>query len=117
MKDEEHALGMNEQKVTLFNLRNMKVIGTLAQENEEISTFALSPNQQYLATSNRSALIRIFKMPEVVESHDFSKLECVGTFRTPNQLVLEMTFDPSSKFLAVGTSDSHIKVFDVARNF
>ena len=45
MKDEEHALGMNEQKVTLFNLRNMKVIGTLAQENEEISTFALSPNQ------------------------------------------------------------------------
>ena len=27
MKDEEHALGMNEQKVTLFNLRNMKVIG------------------------------------------------------------------------------------------
>jgi WD40 repeat protein len=56
-------------------------------------------------------------MPESVESTDFSKLECLTTFRTPNQLVLEMTFDPSSKFLAAGTSDSHIKVFDVARNF
>lgn len=117
LKDEMHALAMNDQKVTLFNLRNMKVLGTLAQENEEISTFAISPNQQYLATSNRSALIRIFKLPERLENQDFSKLECISTFKTANQLVLEMTFDPSSKFLAVGTSDSHIKVFDVARNF
>jgi len=32
-------------------------------------------------------------------------------------MVLEMTFDPSSKFLAAGTADSHVKVFDVARGF
>ena len=41
----------------------------------------------------------------------------MSTFKTSNQLVLEMTFDPSSKFLAAGTSDSNIKVFDVVRNF
>jgi U3 small nucleolar RNA-associated protein 13 len=28
-----------------------------------------------------------------------------------------MAFDPSSKFLAAGTSDSHIKIFDVSRNY
>jgi U3 small nucleolar RNA-associated protein 13 len=28
-----------------------------------------------------------------------------------------MAFDPSSRFLAAGTSDSHIKVFDVEKNF
>lgn len=117
MKDEEHALGMNDMSVTLFNLKQMQVLGTLKQENEEISTFALSPNQQYLATANKSALIRVFKMPEALSLQNFSKMECVCSFRTPNQTVLEMTFDPSSKFLAAGTSDAHIKIFDVARNF
>ena len=28
-----------------------------------------------------------------------------------------MTFDPSSKFLAAGTSDSHIKIYDVQKNY
>jgi U3 small nucleolar RNA-associated protein 13 len=32
-------------------------------------------------------------------------------------MVLELTFDPSSKFLAVGTADSAIKVFDVVKGF
>ena len=59
-------------------------------------------------------------MPEIGEDfkeEDFSKNVCLKTFKTPNQLVLEMTFDPSSKFLAAGTSDSQIKIFDVEKNF
>ena len=59
-------------------------------------------------------------MPEIGEDfkeEDFSKNFCLKTFKTPNQLVLEMTFDPSSKFLAAGTSDSQIKIFDVEKNF
>jgi WD40 repeat protein len=48
---------------------------------------------------------------------EFKKMECFKLFKTPNQLVVEMTFDPSSKLLALGTSDNHIKVFDVHRGF
>ena len=84
MKDEKHALGMNDMQVTLFNLKTMQVLGTLKQENEEISTFALSPDQQYLATSNKSDLIRIFKMPEALSYENFSKIECFSTFKTTN---------------------------------
>lgn len=32
-------------------------------------------------------------------------------------MVLELAFDPSSKFLAAGTADSHIKVFDAVKGF
>jgi len=32
-------------------------------------------------------------------------------------MVLEMNFDPSSKYLAAGTADSSIKVFDVKKGF
>jgi len=38
-------------------------------------------------------------------------------FKTLNQMVLELAFDPSSKFLACGTADSQIKVFDVRKGF
>jgi len=31
--------------------------------------------------------------------------------------VLNMSFDPTGRFLAAGTSDSHVKVFDVRKGF
>jgi WD40 repeat protein len=39
------------------------------------------------------------------------------TFKTLNQLGLEVTFDPSSRYVAIGTSDSHVKVFDTVKGF
>lgn len=32
-------------------------------------------------------------------------------------MVLEINFDPTSKFVACGTADSHIKVYDVVKGF
>lgn len=32
-------------------------------------------------------------------------------------MALEMAFDPSSRFLAVGTSNCHVQIFDVAKGF
>jgi U3 small nucleolar RNA-associated protein 13 len=44
-------------------------------------------------------------------------LEQAKQFKTTGQMVLELAFDPSSKFLAAGTADSQIKVFDVTKGF
>ncbi len=46
-----------------------------------------------------------------------AQLEQLKSFKTANQMVLELAFDPSSKFLAAGTADSQIKVFDVLKGF
>jgi WD40 repeat protein len=48
---------------------------------------------------------------------NLNSLECFKTFKTAGQMVLELSFDPSSKFLAAGTADSHVKVYDVNRGF
>ena len=32
-------------------------------------------------------------------------------------MCLEVCFDPSNRYLAVGTADSHVKVFDVEKGF
>lgn len=127
LKDETHAVAINDLKISLYNTRTSQLVGTLQQENEDISTFAVSPNQQFLAVSTRNFLIRIYRLPDLssltlqsiedFNPSNFSKMECMKMFKTPNQLTLEMTFDASSKYLACGTSDSHIKVFDVVNGF
>lgn len=48
---------------------------------------------------------------------NLNAMECVKTFKTTGQMVLEMAFDPSSKFLAAGTADSQVKVFDIIKGF
>jgi len=39
------------------------------------------------------------------------------TFKTMAQLGMEVCFDPSSRYIAIGTSDSHVKVFDTVKGF
>ena len=45
LKDGIHGLGLKEDKVNLIEIDTAKVKGTLAEENEDIITFAVSPNQ------------------------------------------------------------------------
>lgn len=115
LRDEKLALSMNDNKVSLLDIQDFKLLASLVQENEDISTFALSPNQEYLATANKQSLIRVFNFS--MEPQEFSKMECQKVFRTPNQVCLQVKFDPSSRFLAAGTTDSHIKIFDVIHGF
>lgn len=59
----------------------------------------------------------MYQLPAEEPAQNFSQLEELKVFKTTGSMVLEMTFDPSSKFLAAGTADSAIKVFDVRKGF
>ena len=115
MKNNQYAISAYDLKVRVVELQTSQVIATLEQENEDISTFALSPNERLFATANKNNLIRIYEMPETLS--EFGRMECVKVFKTDNSLVLELAFDPSSKYLAAGTSDSQIKVYDAINGF
>jgi WD40 repeat protein len=65
---------MNDLKVSLFDFSSSQVIGTHSQLNEDISTFALSPNQELFATANKNFLIRIFKFPELKQHEESGDL-------------------------------------------
>ena len=58
-------------------------------------------------------MVRVFKL----DVDGFDTMECLKMFKTPQQLVVELAFDATSRFLACGTTDSHIKVFDVRNGF
>ena len=44
-------------------------------------------------------------------------MELLREFKLAPQLAVQMVFDESSRFLACGTTDSHIKVFDIKQGF
>lgn len=113
------AIALNEFKVCLLELGKNQVLATFVQEKEDINTFAVSPNERLLATSTKNGLVRIHELPTIDQlgSDAFSNITAQKVFKHSNQLVVQMTFDPSSKFLATGTSDSCIKVFDVNGGF
>ena len=110
---------MNGSAITLFKVDSLEIVGRIEQENEEVITFAISPNQQWLAATNKNYSVKVYRVPtELPESLDkWIMPECVHTLRIPNQLGVEICFDPMSRFLAVGTADSHIKVFDITKGF
>lgn len=121
MRNERHCLAMRDSKICVFDREKSKVLTTIAQENEEIICFAVSPNQQLLALSNKNYMIRVFALPDELSLDSMQgkpiNLEQLKQFKTTGQMVLELAFDPSSKFLAAGTADSQIKVFDAAKGF
>ncbi len=44
MKNERHCLAMRDSKICVFDREQSKVLTVIAQENEEIICFAVSPN-------------------------------------------------------------------------
>lgn len=60
-KDGVSAWGLNDFKVCHFSLAGAE-IQTIFEENEEVLTFALSPNEQLLATTNKTYMTRVYQV-------------------------------------------------------
>lgn len=93
------------------------MLGTLAEENEDIITFAVSANQKLLVTATKNYMVKAYRMPEPPKGNandiqlnpdaaEAWKPENVQTFRLVGTLALELAIDPSSRYVAVGTTDS-----------
>jgi len=53
------------------------------------------------------------EIPEAGSQQEAWKPQNFQAFRLVGPLALELCFDPSSRFVAAGTSDSQIKVWDL----
>ena len=55
-----NAYALNDGKVSVFDFRTAKPVYTLEEDNEEVICFAISPNQKYIATTNKSFMLRVY---------------------------------------------------------
>lgn len=80
-------------------------------------TFTVSVNQKILVTATKNYMVKAYRLPEIPEDSDDStvvwKPESFHTFRMVGALALELSIDPSSRFVAAGTTTSEVKVYDL----
>ena len=114
LKDARYGLGLKDAKINLIEIDTGRVLGTLAEENEDIISFTVSPNQKILVTATKSYMVKAYRLADSIdESIESWAPENFQTFRLVGSLALELCVDPSSRFVAVGTTDSQIKVYDL----
>ncbi|KAK0532913.1 U3 small nucleolar RNA-associated protein 13 [Tilletia horrida] len=99
---------------------------TLHGDTQPITALALSPDGVYLAVASRSLAIRIYNVAQTIASAaapagspgTFVKPTLVRTLaRTHDAPITVLEIDPSSSLLASGSSDSTVKVWDLAGGF
>lgn len=74
-----------------------------------------------LAVATKNYAVKAYRMPtdipEFGSTLEAWKPEQFQSFRLVGTLALELCFDPSSRYIAAGTSDSQLKVWDLSKGF
>lgn len=83
----------------------MNVEKSIEFDNEYIITFTV--HKKVMVTTGKNGGLRLW---------DLETATCVKYMGTGSSIVLDMRFDPSGRYLACGTADRRVKVFDMMKD-
>jgi WD40 repeat protein len=66
--DFKTAFALNECKVSIFDVESGNLVYTLFEENEEVLSFAVSPNDKYIATTNKTFMTRVYLLASLTST-------------------------------------------------
>ncbi|XP_060581284.1 transducin beta-like protein 3 [Ruditapes philippinarum] len=97
-------------RINVLDVETGKVHVTIGQdEDEEITSFCLSPNDQYVVIATQQLLLRQW---------DWKAQKLVRTWKAIHFApIVSMAFDCTSTLLATGSADSTIKLWDVEKQY
>ncbi|XP_036248725.1 transducin beta-like protein 3 [Molothrus ater] len=97
-------------KVNVIDVETGAVLHSLQQDEEEdVTAFVLSPDDEVLVTGSRALLLRRWRWREP---------SCERSWRAVHTApVATMAFDPTATLLATGGCDSTIKVWDMVKHY
>ncbi|KAJ8251192.1 hypothetical protein GJAV_G00218310 [Gymnothorax javanicus] len=109
-KDEEYILCSCGTRVNILQIATGQLTRSIEQDDQEdITSFALSPDDEFLVTASRALVLKQWNWKEGV---------CARSWRAiHNTPVASMTFDASSTLLATGGCDGTIKLWDVLKQY
>ncbi|XP_066291530.1 transducin beta-like protein 3 [Branchiostoma lanceolatum] len=109
--DGKHLFCTCGSKVQVLDVQTGKVQTSVQQADDDLSCFAVSPDDKHLVTAHRSLLLRQWDWTDTPP-------RCVRTWRAIHiSPVSFMTFDMTSTLLATGGTDSTIKVWHVIQQY
>ncbi|XP_062914934.1 transducin beta-like protein 3 [Mobula hypostoma] len=97
-------------KINILDVGTGKILKSIEQEDQEdITCFSLSPDDEILVTGSRALLLKQWDWKENV---------CIRTWKAIHTSpVASMAFDSTSTLLATGGCDSTIKIWDVIKQY
>ncbi|XP_069503403.1 transducin beta-like protein 3 [Ambystoma mexicanum] len=97
-------------RLNVLDIATGTVIHSIEQDDQEdISSFAVSPDDEILVTASRALLLKQW---------DWREGTCARSWKAIHTApVASMTFDPTSTLLATGGCDSTIKIWDVIKQY
>uniref|UniRef100_A0A672PQP5 U3 small nucleolar RNA-associated protein 13 C-terminal domain-containing protein n=1 Tax=Sinocyclocheilus grahami TaxID=75366 RepID=A0A672PQP5_SINGR len=97
-------------RVNILQIDTGKIIHSIEQDDQEdITSFSLSPDDEILVTASRALLLKQW---------DWKQEKCTRSWRAIHNVpVASMTFDCTSTLLATGGCDGTIKLWDVVKQY
>ncbi|XP_061191404.1 transducin beta-like protein 3 [Saccostrea echinata] len=97
-------------KIHILEVESGQTKFTLSQEeDEEITHFCLSPNNEYIVVATKHLVLRQWNWKDQVLVRSWKAIHISA--------VLAMDFDMSSTLLATGSSDTTIKLWDIDKQY
>lgn len=109
-KDEKYIFCICGSRVNVLEISTGKIVHSVEHDDqEEITTFALSCDDELLVTVSRALLLKQW---------DWRQAQCTRSWRAIHTVpVASMTFDSTSTLLATGGCDGTIKLWDVVKQY
>ncbi|CAG8521953.1 11221_t:CDS:10, partial [Cetraspora pellucida] len=106
--DENLLITTIGDSIEVTDLQNGKKVLHLSGDSELITTFATTPDGNYIVTSSRSLVVKIW---------DFKTGQIKKSFKAHEAPIIVMDIDPTSSLVATGSADSTVKVWDIEGGF
>ncbi|XP_037333317.2 transducin beta-like protein 3 [Pungitius pungitius] len=109
-KDEKYIFCTCESRVNVLEISTGKIVHSVQHDDQEdITSFALSCDDEMLVTASRALLLKQW---------DWREAQCTRSWRAIHTVpVASMTFDSTSTLLATGGCDGTIKLWDVLKQY
>ncbi|KAA0705315.1 Transducin beta-like protein 3 [Triplophysa tibetana] len=109
-QDEQYIFCTCGPRVNVLQVDSGKIIHSIEQDDQEdITSFCLSPDDQMLVTASRALLLKQW---------DWKQENCNRSWKAIHNVpVASMTFDCTSTLLATGGCDGTIKLWDVLKQY
>ncbi|CAG5897727.1 unnamed protein product [Menidia menidia] len=109
-KDEKFIFCICGSRVNVLEISTGKIVHCVEHDDQEdITSFALSCDDELLVTASRALLLKQW---------DWRQATCTRSWRAIHTVpVASMTFDSTSTLLATGGCDGTIKIWDVVKQY
>ncbi|XP_019737079.1 transducin beta-like protein 3 [Hippocampus comes] len=109
-KDEKYIFCTCGSRINVLEISTGKIVHSIEHDDQEdITSFALSWDDEMLVTASRALLLKQW---------DWRKVQCTRTWKAIHTVpIASMTFDCTSTLLATGGCDGTIKLWDVVKQY